>query len=322
MKENLFLKRWIFLFQQKFHTTAEMPRSSNKARAVAKQIANIRFDQGEKIMENKKAEQQKYIVLFTAAVILCVWRYLVPVLPEEGLFLVSKTWLREPKVYRLDLASFLVLFINTIFIFQKNKEKFSIMYWTEFLAAAAALSELRYVTDFVDWIEGGGLSSPQEIQKNISIFLANLLLPLMVIFVVIMAVWIFQNRKKVLKIWPGILFSLFFMIVLCKYFGGIMYEALEKFLRFFVNYGGIAVILFVLYAAFSYLQKKQGRSGKLIELCKEHTYGLAENGISVVFAPVRLILNYADALIEAVLGEEEEEEDELERRGGENEKEK
>jgi hypothetical protein len=261
-------------------------------------------------MENKKAEQQKYIVLFTSSVILFLWRYLVPVLPEKGLFLLAKTWLREPKVYRLDAASFLVLFINTVFIFHKNKEKFSVMYWTEFFAVAASLPEIRYVMDFFEWMQNGGLDSPQEIRETILLFLANLLLPLLVIFLVIMGVWIFQNRKKILKIWPGILGFLFFTAVLWKYFGGILYEAVEKILRFFVNYGGIAGILIVLYVVFSYLQKKQGRTGKLMELGKKQIYELAENGISIAFAPVHLVLNYADALIEAVLEEPEEEEPE------------
>jgi hypothetical protein len=267
-------------------------------------------------MEKKKAEQQKYMVLFTAAVILCLWRYLVPALPEEGLFLLPKTWLLEPKVYRLDAASFLVLVLNTVFIFRKNQEKFGLMYWTEFFAVAASLSEIRYVTDVFDWIEDGGLSSPQEVQETISIFLANLLLPLTVIFLVLMAVWIFQNRKKILKRWPQILFSLFFIVVLCRYFGGIMYEAMEKMLRFLVTYGGMAGILLILYFVFSYLQKKQGRTGQLIELGKEHAYELAENGISAVFAPVRLLVNYADALMEAVFEEQEEEEKKEEKETG------
>lgn len=148
----------------------------------------------------KRAEQQKYIVLLTAAVILCLCRYLLPVLPDSEFFLILKTWLQEPKRYRLDFAAVIVLIISTIWIFSKKEEKAGILYWTEFFAFAAALPAFYYLIDLYEWVQAGGLESPQEVWEDIRVFLANVLLVLIVIFVIGITVFCFKNRRKIPKV--------------------------------------------------------------------------------------------------------------------------
>ncbi len=145
----------------------------------------------------KKVEQQKYIVLLTAAVILCLCRYVLPLLPDSEFVLMMKTWLQEPKRYRLDFAALITLLISTVWMFRQKEENPAILYWIEFFSFAAALPALQYGIEFCEWIQAGGLESPQEVWQDIKIFLANLLLPLVVIFVAAAAIGILKYRKKI-----------------------------------------------------------------------------------------------------------------------------